>query len=124
MSGKTYLKDCTGAMLLLPFIDEHYDREDVIFRRTWLLGITLRKQNLPNSPKVENVIMPLPFPRQEVLKSFGPYGRQNSSKQKCPPKSFRGFKQIWSNTSKRVARKSGKAVKDGGRRRLMQIPWN
>ena len=127
INAQVYLNECLKKRLL-PFIDQHYRREEVIF---WpdlasahyanIVTSFLRDEKIPFVEKKENAPN---VPQARGIEKFWALCKRSYSGRKDKPKSVRGFARIWQNISRHVAEESGKKVMDHARRNLIQIGYH
>lgn len=126
INSEVYLKECIQARLL-PFIDKHYSRDEVLFwpdmapahyaaKVTKCLsdnGVEFiqKSQNAPNVPQARGI------------EKFWAVCKSQYSKRPHPPKSLRGMKSVWWTISRGVAEKSGKRIMDNALKSLRKIAY-
>jgi len=126
INSDVYLKECVKARLL-PFIDELHNRDDVIFwpdmataHYSQKVTSSLKAENVEFIPKSKNAPN---VPQARGIEKFWALCKAEYSKRSSPPKSIRGFATVWKNISKKVAEKSGKAVMDSAKEKLIKIAY-
>ena len=115
LNSQTYLQECVKKGLL-PFIDKHYNCEDILFwpdlgTSHYANSVTeyLREQKVEFVPKNSN---PPNVPQTRGIKMFWAECKREYKKLPKAPKNLRGFRQVWKRISKSVAKKVGKVVMD------------
>lgn len=126
MNKDIYLEECIYARLL-PFIDQHHNRSEVIFwpdlaTSHYAKNVTthLKQEKLEFIEKSKN---PPNVPQARGIEMFWSLCKAEYSKRSSQPKTLRGFKQIWKKISKEVAEKSAKSVMDKGLKNLRDIGY-
>lgn len=126
LNSVVYLRECI-MKLLVPFIDEVYDRSTIIF---WpdlstvhyanIVTSYLREAGIQFVPKVSN---PPNVPQCRGIEKFWALVKREYHKYPKAPKNLRGFSQVWYRLSQIVARRSGKAVMDSALRNLRNVGY-
>jgi len=124
INSQVYRDECLKKRLL-PFIDKHHDRSEVIFwpdlatsHYASIVTTFLRSENVEFVQKSSN---PPNIPQARGIETFWALCKSEYSKRKNAPKNLKGFRTVWRNISKKVAEKSGKAVMEKGRKHLTKI---
>jgi len=120
MTNKNYLKSCLKR-ILIPFINGrdvlfwpdmascHYHRNVTDFLGAKNIDFVQKENNAPSVPQAR------------PIEKFWALCKAEYRKRRKPAKNLRSFRTIWSNISKKVAKKSGKALMRGVRKKLRQI---
>jgi transposase len=127
MNAETYLTECLQKRLL-PFIDQHHEREDVLL---WMDMATchyardvtrwLEENNIEYVKRDDNAPN---VPQARPIEKFWSLCKAEYKRRKTGAKNLNSFKRIWRKISKKVAQKSGTELMQRVRGKIRGIAYN